>query len=121
MHQKEIILHAFCFSDFQELYKRKNRKILQWKCLKGHNGLSKARRVGPVKGNMSPAKVETRENKRKKKLSRESLLLPLLLLLLLPPSLLILLSLRVNNLFLTGSFSRTNVVIESRNGSLDLF
>ena len=49
-----------------------------------------------------------------------SLLLPLLLLLLLLPSSLLLLSLRVNNLFLTGSFSHRNVVIESRNGSFDL-
>ena len=45
------------------------------------------------------------------------LLLPLLFLLLLPPSSLVLLSLSVNNLFLTGSFSHHNVVIESRNDS----
>ena len=51
-------------------------------------------------------------------LFRSLLLPPLFLLLLLPPSLL-LLSLRVNNLFLTGSFSRRTVVIESRNGSFD--
>ena len=41
-----------------------------------------------VKGNGSPAKVESRDNKREKKLSRESLLLPFVLFLLLPPSLL---------------------------------
>ena len=44
VHQKEFILHAFCFSDFQELYKRKNSKILQNRRFKRHNGLSKERR-----------------------------------------------------------------------------
>ena len=66
VHQKEFILHIFCFSDFQELYKRENSKILQWKWSKGHNGLSKSRRVVPVKGYMNPAEVETREHKREK-------------------------------------------------------
>ena len=71
MHQKEIILHDFCFSNFQEQYKRKNNKILQNR-FNRHNGLSKARTVSPVKGNVSPAEVETRENKRGEKALLES-------------------------------------------------
>ena len=58
----------FCFSDFLELYKRKNSKILQNRRFKRHNGLSKAR-------NGSPAEGETRENKRGKSSLSLSILL----------------------------------------------
>ena len=103
---------------FQEVYKRKGSKILQWKCLKGHNGLSKPRRMGPLKGNVSLAEVETRENKRGKSFLRSFFFLFFCCFFFL--FLRCYFSLLGLTIFLTRSFSRRNVVIESRNGSFDL-
>ena len=50
MHQKAFILHAFCFSGFQELYNRKNSKILQNRKLKGLMSCPKQDGVSPIKG-----------------------------------------------------------------------
>ena len=97
----------FAFSFSGSIQEEGQQDPPKMEVLKGHNGLSKA-------NNYEPSKEETRGALSFiyfLPFSMSLLLPPLFLLLLLPPSLL-LLSLRVNNLFLTGSFSRRTVVIE---------
>ena len=68
MHQQEFILYDFCFSYFQELYKRKSSKILQNRRFKRHNGLSKARRCEP-----SQKKCELNQRRDSRELNVSSL------------------------------------------------